>query len=469
VRHPRLPQAGLAGTVLVGAVSLARTDAGLVGALAPVLRRDLQLSTFRLGLLASASSIVGAAVALPAGRLADTRNRGRLLLASVALWALATAVAGSATNLAILFGARLFGGAVASVARPVAVSVLGDRHGPDERVGVLSRLDAGQNLGAITCFVLAAGATALGHWRLAFFATAGAGLVLVASAGRPGPDPRPSIPGGPPPLSHLLRIRTNLVVLASDAVGNVFYTGVATFGVLFATERYHLGVLLADTLAPVVALAVIAGVLLGGRAGDALGRARGGASRLGLACGADLAAAVALVPGFTGAPLPVASASILVGALALGVAGPCLDAVRVDVVPPALRGRAESTRSLLLLASGAAGPVTIGALARAVGVGGALLLMLVPLGGAGLVLLAARRSYGPDAGAAERGATPAGSGDLASRPASARVPRSSSAPSMGSDARRRRTQVLHDPGDDQHDNHHRHDGGRSEDGHDEQR
>ncbi len=122
--------------------------------------------------------------------------------------------------------------------------------------------------------------------------------------------------------------------------------------------------------------------------------------------------------------LALLSPTIVVGALllfcaatVLGGAGPCLDAVRVDIVASGIRGRAEAARGILTLFSAALGPVTFGLVATAFGrrtqtttsssqlasglaLRDAFLVMLIPLGVGALTLLLAIPSYEADAAAA---------------------------------------------------------------------
>jgi MFS family permease len=210
-------------------------------------------------------------------------------------------------------------------------------------------------------------------------------------------------------LLTLVRIRTNLVVLAADSVGNFFFAGVASFSVLFITERYGLTTATVDALAPVVAVGVMAGILTGGRLGDRLTRRADGSKRLAVASGCQLVATAIFALALLTSSVVPAAVLLFFGASVLGGAGPCLDAVRLDIVRPNIRGRAEAAKGLLTLASSALGPITFGLVAtaltdagrsHAVALRDTFLLMLVPLAGGALILLAARRPYPADAAAA---------------------------------------------------------------------
>jgi MFS family permease len=330
---------------------------------------------------------------------------------AVVLWSLALGVAGLATGFVLLAAARLVSGGVATIARPVAVSLAGDLYRPEHRGRALAALDAGQAAGTAFCFVLGAVAVRFFSWRWLFWGLAVVGVALALGA-RWIEDPAPMRPPGPglaDVLRTLVHIRTNLIVLAADSVGNFFFAGVASFSVLFITERYGLTNVEVDALAPAVAVGVMAGIVFGGRLGDRLTRGAGGSRRLSVAAGCQLLATVIIAAALLNRSVVPAGVLFFLGASILGGAGPCLDAVRLDIVDPSIRGRAEAAKGLLTLASSALGPITFGLLATALTGGGrthavalrdAFLLMLVPLAAGAVILLSARGPYTVDAAAA---------------------------------------------------------------------
>jgi MFS family permease len=246
-------------------------------------------------------------------------------------------------------------------------------------------------------------------WRWLFWWLAIAGMALALLVRRL-PDPAPHREAGPSlwkVLSTLVRIRTNVIVLLADSLGNFFFAGVVSFAVLFITERFGLSTALVDALAPAVAVGVIGGILVGGRLGDRLTWRTGGARRLVVASVCQLVATGVFACSLLSNSIVPAAIFLFVGATILGGAGPCLDAVRVDIVAPSIRGRAEAARGLLTLASSALGPATFGLVATAWGgrdqglaLRNSFLLMLIPLGAGALILLAAVKPYRADAGSA---------------------------------------------------------------------
>ncbi len=399
------------GLALAAVVGLAKADAAAVGVVAPSLRVHLHLTDAGLGLLASLAAATGAVAALPAGSLVDRRHRVMVVVVALVGWSLALGLAGFARGLFLLGLARVLSGGIATVARPAAVSLTGDFYEISQRGRAFAALDTGQAVGTAVCFALGAVAVHLLDWRWLFYFLAGVGLVMAALVSRL-EEPVRTGPPAPPlwaVLRLLIRIRTNRVVLTGDAIGNFFYAGAASFAVLFISARYHLSNAAVDALAPILAAGVIVGILAGGRIGDRLSARHGGGRRLVVAATCQLLATVFFGLALLSSSLYVSSVLLMVGAGILGGAGPCLDAVRLDIVPAGTRGRAEAARSLLLLGSATLGPVTFGLVATAFGGHGdglalrdAFMVMLAPLAVGATVLFAAVASYPEDAIAARQ-------------------------------------------------------------------
>jgi MFS family permease len=405
--------------IIASVVGLAKADASAVGVVAPALKSDLHITTAQLGLVASLGSLSGALCALPAGSLVDRRHRVVVAIVALVAWSAATGMVGFATGLVLLTIGRVVGSGVATIARPVAVSLAGDIYDPSYRGRALAFLDAGQAIGTAFCFLLGALALHALDWRWLFWWLAGLGVVLAVAARRL-EDPTPVREHGPTlgvVLRMLLSIRTNVIVVIADSIGNFFFAGVASFAVLFISERYAMSTALVDALAPLVAVGVIAGIVAGGRLGDRLTRERGGSRRLVVASVCQLIATWIFALSLLSPTIVVAALLLFIAATVLGGAAPCLDAVRVDIVASGIRGRAEAARGILTLFSAALGPVTFGLVATAFGrrtettsgssqlasglaLRDAFLVMLIPLGVGALTLLLAIPSYAADAAAA---------------------------------------------------------------------
>ncbi|HEX4804803.1 MAG TPA: MFS transporter [Conexibacter sp.] len=431
------PQGG-AIVLLAGVLALGSADSATIGAVAAELKRSLSITNTDVGLLAAVASLVGALATIPVGMLTDRVNRTRLLAGSIALWSVAMVLAGASTSFAMLLVSRLALGAVLGAAGPVLASLAGDFFAPAERARVYGWILSGELIGSGIGLVGSGFAAAALSWRYAFWLLAPPSALLAWLVWRRLPEPargRSSERAEAPPaqravraahvepdpalvlredplrmgpgraLRYVLRIRTNLVLIAASVLGYFFFAGMRIFAVVFVRDHFGLGQGQATALLGLAGLGALGGVLAGGRIADRL-VARGHASaRLLVAAVGFLVAAVLLVPAIGSRSLLVSVPLFVLAAAALAAPNPPLDAARLDIVHPRLWGRAESVRTLLKTLAEALAPLAFGLLADALGspdghrgrgVEFAFLIMLVPLAAAGAILLRGRRHYPRD-------------------------------------------------------------------------
>ena len=180
-----------------------------VNFLAKPIKDEFHLSNAQIGLLSSALSIVIAGSGFFLARMADkTRARKQMLLATLVLFSLLSAVTGMAVSFATLIAARMVLGMAEGPILPVAQSVMAIESTPRRRglnMGIMQNLGAaliGVTLGPIVFTQLAA------HfgWRPAFYLSCLPGLLLAgvifiwmrplrqeAPAGTPGIDSAASL------------------------------------------------------------------------------------------------------------------------------------------------------------------------------------------------------------------------------------------------------------------------------------
>ncbi|MFU8854516.1 MFS transporter [Micromonospora sp. SL1-18] len=470
-RHQRNPGAQLARRVvrqlggsqrtrvvllLAAVLALNSADTGTIGAAAAQLERDLGISNAKLGLLATVSSGVGALASVPLGVLADRTHRVRLLVLTIALWAIAMAAGGLAPSYWWLLLSRLLLGAAVAASGPVVASLIGDFIPPADRAAVLGWILTGELVGAAIGLVVGGEIAATLSWRYAFLllavvsgglavllwkllpepARGGAGWLAAEGGDRePGARTEPTRPtvdrmhavvaarGIQPArdriltedpncwslrraMIYLLDIPTNRLLIVASATGYFFFAGLRTFVIVFAVRHFHISQTALGGLVPIIGLAAVAGTILSGRLTDrALARGRTGVRIVVPAFGYTVAA-ICFAPGMWASNLLVALPLIALGTAALAAANPPLDAARLDIVPGRLWGRAESLRTVLRLAAESLAPASFGWLAdQLAGPGGGesgtgleytFLIMLVPLLANGLILLTARRHYPVD-------------------------------------------------------------------------
>ncbi|HWE63352.1 MAG TPA: MFS transporter [Chloroflexota bacterium] len=431
--------------LLLLALGVDYAERTLIGALGPTLEHTFRFGNTTLGLLAAVSGIVSAIATVPFGVLTDRANRTTLLAISLLFFAAAVGVTGAAVSLAMFFVARLALGAVAAVTGPALPSLVGDLVPAGQRARALGLIESGQLVGTGLGFLLAAvvvsflsfrwcfwllaigaAAVALALWRRPEPERTGAvGPVVSQHDGRPArtrvqqlvreagvePSQRAVLRQDPDQMSlwdaarYTVRVRTDIILLIARAIGDYFLAAVGTFGVVFATGQYGISQQGADLAILLIGVGALAGFLVIGWVADALLRQRHLTSRLWLGAAGYLLGPFPLAVAFWTHTLYLALPLMMVGAFLVGGGGPALDAVRVDVVVPRLRGRTEAIRQVLRTLAEAGAPLVFGVLAGILSGGSqglqiAFLVTLPLLLASGLVALIALRTYAPDVAAA---------------------------------------------------------------------
>ncbi len=220
-------------------------------------------------------------------------------------------------------------------------------------------------------------------------------------------------------VRYVLRVRTNVVIIVASALGYFFFAGLRSFAIIFATGHYGLSKPVATSLIVVIGAGAVAGVLTGGRVADGLLRRGHASARVLVPAVCLLALPLVLAPAIATTAAAVALPLLIGGAFLLGAPNPPLDAARLDIIHPRLWGRAEAVRTVLRSIGESAAPVLFGYVSQYVfggpgssaGVEGGsgagqtgnptgleytFLVFLIPLVAAGLLALAALRTYPRD-------------------------------------------------------------------------
>jgi MFS family permease len=449
--------------LLAAILALSGADAATVGASATALRHGLHISNTDIGLLVAVTSLVGAIATLPFGVLADRVSRTRVLGGTIMLWGVAMLWSATASNFHELLWTRVFLGAVTASAGPMVASLVGDWFGSWERGRIYGVILAGEYLGAGAGFAITGNISAL-SWQAAFVilalpafflaiavwrtrepARGGRGVLAHAyqqpppeallGAGEPQEtdaqrlayeqgveaDPELVAEGSDAPrmgliraTRYVLRVRTNIVLIAASACGYYFLAGVQTFGSEFAQEQFGIDQALANLLLLVVGGGALAGTLLGGAVGDWLLKRGRLTARVSVPAVAAAATFVLFIPAIFTRGAVTAVPYLTAAAFFLAAQNPPLDAARLDVMPPRLWGRAEAVRTLLRSLAMALAPLLFGAVSDHVFGGGrsglqwTFVVMLVPLAASSYLLFRGLRYYPRDvataaaAGAAQR-------------------------------------------------------------------
>ena len=196
-------------------------------------------------------------------------------------------------------------------------------------------------------------------------------------------------------VRYILQVRTVVYIIVASAVVDFFFAGLQVFGVVFMTRQYGVTASTASLLIPVIGVGGFAGILLGGRLGDHLVKRGILTGRLKVGAFSYLM----FVPVFVTKSLAVGVPFLVVASALIAAPVAPLEAARLDVLHPQLRGRAESARMVARIAAQASAPLLLGILSEDVAGGGAsglrtMFLALLPLLAVGSVLLLlAQRRY----------------------------------------------------------------------------
>jgi len=288
----RDPKHRAAVVVLAAVLALDGADRTALGALAPALKTEFGIGNTQIGLLASAFAIVGALAILPIGILTDRTRRTAILVVCIGIWCLAMGVAAAAMSFAVLFAARITLGVLSAAGGPPVTSLVGDLFPADVRGRVLGWVKSGELVGAGAGFLVAGVVVSLTSWRGVFVVLAVMGIVVACAVART-PEPRRGgendLPGGEardtgaptqlaelveeqgiepnedvilrgdvsempirPAIGYVLHVRTVVMIIIASALGDVFFTALQVFGVLFLVDQFGISASEASILILVV-------------------------------------------------------------------------------------------------------------------------------------------------------------------------------------------------------------------------
>lgn len=414
--------------ILAAVLSLSAADVGAVSALAPQLEDAFRVGNAGIGLLVTASSLVGAIATLPVGVLTDRFSRTRLLSISIMVWGVAEVLSAASTSFVMLMLTRIGLGVVTATAGPAVASLTGDLFPANERSRIYGWILTGELLGTGLGVVLAGDIGAATSWRVGLAILALPSLALAWVIHRRFPEPARGgqsrlidgaeeiVPAGeaeatgPPQegdepgrkeidpvleavdardiepeedrviaadgdmrlrdaVRWVFRVPTNVTLIVSSSLGYFFLGGLRTFALIYARGRFGLGQGSATLVFGLLGLAAIAGVLVSGRTTDRLLHRGRVDARLVVGGVSFIAAAVLLVPGMAVGVLALALPLFCVASFFLAAPNPPIDAARLDVVPSRMWGRAESIRSTMRIVLEAIAPLLFGVISSALGAG----------------------------------------------------------------------------------------------------
>ncbi len=359
----------LAILFLVGLLS--QTDRTVILLVGDPLKRDLGFTDVQLSILQGAAfGLVYAAAVVPMGRLVDRRNRVRLLIASTAIWGVATIAAACASAFGVLVATRMLTGLGSSIVAPAALSLIADLFPPRHRSLSTGVFATGQSLGSAMAFIVGGAvykAAITGHgsgplaslapWRLVHLAFGAPALVLCGVLLFLREPARQETLRGQAPLKIALRELWSLRAFLAPLYLGVLMISLVELGALawaapILIRNFDLTPpQFSSSLGVLIFVAGSGGALLGGIAAQA---GRKAPWRGGVLSAAVLGAAGAVPGAFYGIAPDIASFAVLFGWLVAATVAAVITAVSslTLAVPNELRGLAIGIYGLIVATFG---------------------------------------------------------------------------------------------------------------------
>lgn len=324
----------LALALLLLAYTISFIDRTAVSVVQEQLKSELGLTDWHLGLMIGpAFAIVYSLAGLPMARLAERRNRARLLAGCLAVWSLMVMACGMARGFAELFLARMGVGIGEAGGNPASHSLIADLFPPARRARAIAIYTLGAPVGSFLGAALVGWMAQAMGWRQTFLWLGLPGMACALLVWRLLPNPprgghdasiEPQAAGqdaSVPTLGAVLRDvlgrpQFRHLVWGGSLVVLVGY-GVPAFLPAYLTRRFHLPLAEVGLIAGLVnGVAAAIGTIAGGIAGDRWGAAD--ARRLALIPALMvLPAAPLLVGGLLSGSLWVAVAGTYLGNMAI--------------------------------------------------------------------------------------------------------------------------------------------------------
>ncbi len=329
-------------------------DRYVAASVAPMVKRELNLTDSEIGLFGTAFLLVYAIAAVPFGYWGDRGVRKNVIAVGIAIWSVATLLTGFARNYFQLFVSRAAVGIGEASYYPAGTSLMSDYFPKEQRSRVMSIWGAGSTVGIALGFAGGGYLADKFGWRSVFFIAGGPGLLFALLAYRMREPLRGAVERGPSlartadaglkQFLQLLRIPTLRATITAQTLLFFVLASNAFWLPTVLQRRFELSATNAGLLAGVV---IVVGGLIGTLAGGWLAdkralktpRAHLEVGIAGFVAGAVLVTIAILSPLNIG-PVPVFVPMFLLAVIALYLyAGP-FTALSQNVVSPGLRASA---------------------------------------------------------------------------------------------------------------------------------
>jgi predicted MFS family arabinose efflux permease len=351
-----------------------------MAAVSQAIKVDLRFTDAQMGLIQGLGfAILYTLLGLPIARLAEHRNRTRIIAGSLAIFGAMVCLCSTATSFGRLLLFRVGVSVGDAGFGPPVASLIGDHYPMEKRASAMSIIWLGAPLGVVFGSSLGGWMAEHVSWRAAFVAIGIPGLVVSIVAFLTLREPQrgsSDVAGastGPPPsfrvvLKFLLSKRSMCHILIGCALAAIGMNAIGQFLAPFLLRTYHLGFAEAGRLLSVIAGGAMAsGLALGGFGVDWAGRFDKRWYVWGPAIGLTLAAPAFLV-GFEQPTVTSAVVALMAAHVVLFVYFTPTLAMAQNMVGANMRASSAFTVSLVLgLVGVGIGPTLLGLLSDAFG------------------------------------------------------------------------------------------------------
>jgi MFS family permease len=347
---------------MVGINFLNYMDRYVGAVVAPLIKKEFDLTDGQIGLLGSAFLLVYAVAALPFGYWADRGVRRTVIGIGVTIWSLATLFTGFSRNFLQAFLSRAILGIGEASYYPAGTSLMSDYFPKEQRGRVMSLWGAGSTLGIAVGFAGGGYIADKFGWRNAFFFAAVPGILFAILAFSMREPLRGSVEGRGPALKqtkdatlrtflNLMRIPTLRATILSQTFLYFVLASNAFWLPTLLQRRFGVSLSQAGLISGgVLVVGGLIGTLAGGWIADRLARSRP-AAYLQVGIAGFLIGAVFIVISLEAplnlGPIPIFIPAFLIAVTCLYLYSGPFTAVSQNVVSPALR--ASSVTMLLFV------------------------------------------------------------------------------------------------------------------------
>jgi len=249
-------------------------DRYVAASVAPMVKRELNLTDSEIGLFGTAFLLVYAIAAVPFGYWGDRGVRKNVIAVGIAIWSVATLLTGFARNYFQLFVSRAAVGIGEASYYPAGTSLMSDYFPKEQRSRVMSIWGAGSTVGIALGFAGGGYLADKFGWRSVFFIAGGPGLLFALLAYRMREPLRGAVERGPSlartadaglkQFLQLLRIPTLRATITAQTLLFFVLASNAFWLPTVLQRRFELSATNAGLLAGVV---IVVGGLIGTLAG----------------------------------------------------------------------------------------------------------------------------------------------------------------------------------------------------------